>query len=544
MKSSNKAISFIIMIYVLIQQPVFGQQADMILTGGKIFTSETSRLYVQALAIKGNKIIAIGSDTEIKKMAGNKTKKIDLHGKTVVPGFNNAHDHLGWAIPLGNFFTAEFSVPGPDRKSVIDSVARLARVAKPGEWISGLIGMIIYDDHDMRRVLDSLSPNNPVQLQIMWGHGVVLNSYAMRVLNIAENEPDPLGGWYMRKAGSDTITGALYEYAQWPAIQAIAAAQPSNVIQSLQNVSQQQIRMGITTVQHMNYFHPSEMANFFTSADLPQRIRIIPFPGTANNRREIDEWKKVNAHPAPLVYVSGIKYLIDGTPFDGSALIKTPYPDSAGWFGRTDFPEDTIRQIIREAYNSNTQLLIHIVGDSTLAVVLSLMKQTGTNAAWRSKRVRIEHNFSATATPAEIQAIRDMGIIMAHTPKYAQSGHLRSFLDKGIIVSVSPDGTPPGPFIDILLMTTLQTDPTENITREEAVIAYTKTNAFAEFAEKEKGTLMPGMLADLAVLSQDIFTVPVDQLPATRSVLTMVNGRIVYQEADPFRDVITIGKLK
>lgn len=530
MKISRKALMLLMAICGFIQQQSFGQQADMILTDGKIFTSESSRLYVEAIAIKGNKIIAIGKNAEVEKLAGNTTKKIDLNGKTVVPGFNNAHDHLGWAISLGNFFNAEFSVPGPDKKSVIDSVARLAKSAKPGEWISGLIGLTIYYDTEMRKTLDSLSPNNPVQLQVMWGHGVVLNSLAMKVLNIAENEPDPLGGWYKRKDGSDTITGALYEYAQWPALQAIAASQPSNVVKSIQNISQQQLAMGITSVQHMNYFHPSEMSSIFKQANLSQRIRIIPFPGTANNRREIEEWKKADPHPAPMVELSGIKYLIDGTPFDESALMKTVYPDSAGWFGRTDFPVDTIRQILREAYNSSTPLLMHIVGDSTLSVVLSLMKQTGKAAIWKTRRVRFEHNLTGNATASEIQSILDMGIIMAHTPKYAQSGRVQSLLSKGISVSVSPDGTP-SPFIDILIMTTMQLNPNENISREQAVIAYTKTNAFAEFAEKEKGTLMPGMLADLAVLSQDIFTIPVEQLPATRALLTMVDGKIVYQES-------------
>ena len=534
MKFSRTFIMILVTLGCFNAQQLFAQHADLVLTGGKIFTSEKSNLYVEAIAIRKNKIIAVGTNAEIEKLAGGKTKKIELKGKTVIPGFNNAHDHLGWAIKGGNSFQAEFSVPGPDKRSVIDSVAKLVKTARQGEWISGMIGLNIYNDHTIKKTLDSLAPRNPVQLQIMWGHGVVLNTYAMKLLNIAENEPDPLGGWYRRKDGSDTITGALYEYAQWPALQAIASSQPENVVQSLQEISQQQIAMGITTVQHMNYFSPSEMNDFFTQANLSQRIRIIPFPGTSMKRRDIDEWKKVDQHPASLVYVSGIKYLIDGTPFDESCLMKTAYPDSADWYGRTDFPIDTITQILREAYNSNTQLLMHIVGDSTLSVVLSLMKKIGNDAVWRSKRVRFEHNFTANATAAEIKAIRDMGIIMAHTPKYAQSGRLRSFLNKGIIVSLSPDGTP-SPFIDILIITTMQANPQENISREEAVIAYTKTNAYAEFAEKEKGTLMPGMLADLVVLSQDIFTIPVEQLPSTHSLLTMVNGRIVYQLSESFR---------
>ena len=192
-------------------------------------------------------------------------------------------------------------------------------------------------------------------------------------------------------------------------------------------------------------------------------------------------------------------------------------------------PVDTIKQILREAYNSHTQLMMHIVGDSTLSMILSIMKQTGNDAVWRSKRVRFEHNASDNATPEDVQMIHDMGIIMAHTPKYGQGSHIQSFLDKGIMVSVSPDGTT-NPFWDIMIMTTQQKDSNENTTVEKAVIAYTKTNAYAEFTEKEKGTLMPGMVADLVVLSQDIFSTPKEQLPATKSVLTMIDGKIVYRQ--------------
>ena len=116
---------------------------------------------------------------------------------------------------------------------------------------------------------------------------------------------------------------------------------------------------------------------------------------------------------------------------------------------------------------------------------------------------------------------------MMHTPKYCMASPLRSLLEKGVAVGIAPDGTT-NPFVDILMVTTMQADPKENLTREQAVIAYTKTNAYAEFAEKQKGTLAKGMLADLAVLSQDIFTIPNEQLPATQSVLTIVDGKIVY----------------
>jgi predicted amidohydrolase YtcJ len=513
---------------VVLSSIASAQKADVIFTNGKIFTSDTNKLYVQALAIKGNKIIATGTNYEIVKLTDNRTKKIDVNGKIIVPGFNDAHDHPGWAAHIGKTFGAEFSIPGPSEKAVIDSVARLAKQAKPNEWISGLIGTTVFRDTAMRNLLDSVAPNNPVQLQVMWGHGVVLNSYGLKMLGIADDAPDPLGGWYVRKSGSNLITGAMYEYAQWPAWQAISAAEPDHLIEGLRRYSNEQIKMGITTVQFMNFDFPTS-APYYIKANLPQRIRIIPFPGTTRNVRNLNAWKNINNHPTPLIYVSGIKYLIDGTPFEEGALNRQPYPDKPNWYGRTDMPVDTIKQILKEVYNSNTQLMMHIVGDSTMSLVLSLMKQTGNDAVWRSKRVRFEHNASSNATLEEIQKIHDMGIIMAHTPKYGYGCHIQSFLNKGIIVSVSPDGTT-NPFWDIMVMTSQQKDPKENTTVEKAVIAYTKTNAYAEFKEKDKGTLMPGMVADLAVLSQDIFNIPSEQLPATKSLLTMVDGKIVYEE--------------
>lgn len=527
---SNKAINifFLLLISTFINKNVSAQSADIILINGKIFTSDTAHLYVQALAIKGNKIIAAGSNAAIEKTASAKTKKIDLEGKTVVPGFNDAHDHPGFISPVSKSFSSEFSVAGPSKKNVIDSVARLVKGAKQGKWISGLTGMTVFSDPSMRSVLDSIAPNNPVELQNMWGHGIVLNSYALKILGIADDEPDPLGGWYARKSGSNLITGALYEYAQWPVWLAMSAAEPDHLIEGLRQYSNEQIKMGITTVQFMNFDFPTS-APYYIKANLPQRIRIIPFPGTKKNVRSLNEWKNINNHPTPLLYVSGIKYIIDGTPEEEASLGRQHYPGKPDWYGRINMPVDTIKQILREAYNSHTQLMMHIVGDSAMSLVLSFMKQMGNDVVWRSKRVRFEHNASDNATPEEIQMIHDMGIIMAHTPKYGQGSHIQSFLDKGIIVSVSPDGTT-NPFWDIMVMTSQQADSKENTTVEKAVVAYTKTNAYAEFKEKKKGTLMPGMVADVVVLSQDIFSIPIAQLPATKSVLTIINGKVVYQQ--------------
>jgi predicted amidohydrolase YtcJ len=512
---------------LLCQTNLLAQTADVVITNGKIFTSDTKKLYVQALAIKGNKIIASGTNEAILKLANSKTKKIDVQGKTVVPGFNDAHDHLGWYAPVGLGYTyTEMQFAGLSKEAVLDSVSRLVKVAKPNQWIHGFIGTQIFFDNSMRNALDSIAPNNPVLLQIWWGHGQVVNGKAILAAGLSDSSQNPVGGWY-EKAGNK-IT-AVHQNAQLPFWDAWVTSEPENLIKGLRSYSEEQLRGGITTVQQMSStMNGGTSINAFRKANLPQRIRIIAWPHSTPNGRKLWEWNFKNNQPTPLTYISGIKYIIDGSPGSENALRTIPYPGRPGWYGRFNYPIDTMKQILREALTSNRQLMMHMTADSSFSVVLSLIKQAGTAAQWRAKRVRIEHNCVGDISTTQKAFLKDYGIIMMQTAWYCMASPVRSLLKNGVILGFSPDGTT-NPFLDIMLLTTTASNPNENLTREEAVIAYTKTNAYAEFKEKEKGTLMPGMLADLAVLSQDIFTIPSPQLPATKSVLTMINGKIMYE---------------
>lgn len=253
-------------------------------------------------------------------------------------------------------------------------------------------------------------------------------------------------------------------------------------------------------------------------------------PGTSEKGRSLEELIKTNTRIAPYTYASGIKYVIDGSPFEQTALMTKPYPDRSDWYGKLDFPVDTIKQILKEALTGDRQLAMHIVGDSATNVVLDLMKGLASNEQWKKKRVRIEHAVGVTSESAA-KEVRDMGIVTVHTPQYGVRLPLHTWLQMGIHIAVGPDAVI-NPFLGIMFMTTQQTDPKENLTREQAVIAYTKGSAYAEFKEKEKGTLAKGMLADLAVLSQDIFTIPAQQLPATHSLMTIIDGKVIYQSSE------------
>lgn len=519
----------LLFIFLVLHVKSFSQQPDLILINGKIFTSDTTQRYVQALAIKGNKIIAVGSNVFIEKTASSKTKRIDLAGKTVVPGFNDAHDHLAWPSPITQSFITEFAVPGPTKKEVIDSLSRLVKRASPGQWIQGTIGLTVFNDTNFRRkLLDSISPNNPVALNIMWGHGMIINSKALKAIKVTDTDADPLGGWYERTPGTKYITGALYEYAQFPVWQALAIIEPAKMVKALQAHAQEEMELGITTVQNMNSLLRGNAAKrIYKEAQLPVRTRIISMPGTTAKGRDLADWNNNENWSNSLSYISGIKYVIDGTPLEQTALKTKPYPDKNNWYGRLDFPVDSIKQILKEALTSNRQLMLHIVGDSATKIVLDLMKQMATPEQWKQKRVRIEHGSGIT-TAASINDVKRLGIIIVNTPS-SKKKPLHTWIDAGIPVAIGPDGLI-NPYLNIMSMSAQQTDPNQNITVEQAVMAYTKGSAYAEFAEKKKGTLMPGMLADLAVLSQDIFSIPKDQLPKTKSVLTLIDGKIVYQQ--------------
>ena len=272
----------------------FGQRADIILTNGKIFTSDSSQLYVQALAIKSNKILAVGNNNDIERFASNKTRKIDLKGKTVVPGFNDAHDHLGWLIPTAHSSITKFSIPGLSKSELTDTLAKLLKASSPGQWIQVTIGLTVFNDTTIRRkLLDSIAPENPLVLQIMWGHGMIVSSQVLKDVPISDTAANPLGGWYERKQGSNYITGALYEYAQFPVWEKLTISDTTALINALRLHANEELALGITTVQNMSSTMQGNAARwFFTKANLPLRVRIIPMPKTTVRGRELSEWGK------------------------------------------------------------------------------------------------------------------------------------------------------------------------------------------------------------------------------------------------------------
>lgn len=523
---------------LLLMQSSIAQAPDLILFNGKIFTSDTAKLYVEALAIKGNKIVATGTNASLIRLTGKHTRKINLRGKTVIPGINDAHYHIS---PKMKGRTLGYPKDGREplwpelRDSLIAAVATTPR----GEFIYSAVGVEAGVDSLLNRyLLDSIAPHHPVVLQGYWGHVTILNSAAIKALGIAENITDPPGGFYGRDTRTGIIDGRLYEAAQFYG-RRHPLTNDSLLINSMQELKNEAIHFGITTVQNMcTATVPAELLAIAGKTKFPIRLRLVRWGlVTKDGNLDIPSLKKTNL--SSLHYVDGTKWLLDGTPLERLAQMKDDYADREGWKGRMNFSAAYINKMIAEANRRNDPLMVHAVGDVTLKTFLTeLQKQPA-----KTRRPRIEHG-DGLMPELWPQAKKAGAIVVQNPAHFAIVPHLKarwkgetethgqsvkSLLQQGIPVALGSDG-PLNPYLNIMFAVLHPYQPKEAITVEEAVIAYTHTAAYAEFREKEKGTLQPGKLADLVVLSQDIFTVPPPQLPATHSLFTMVDGKILLNK--------------
>ena len=518
--------------------------ADFVLFNGKIFTSDAAHTYVEALAIRGERIIAIGNSAGMKALAGPKTRQIDLAGRTVIPGINDAHMHIE-VLPSSRV-TLAFKGPNPTVAEVNEAIAAAVLKAPNGTMLYGDTGPIVFHDESLTRDnLDKIAPHNPVVLATFGGHSAILNSAALTLVGLRDGEADPVGGRYERMADG-RLTGVLREYATLRlARQLSELTSDEDAIAQFHEMFQTDVRFGITSLQNMSDgISPERCVALLEKAKTPIRVRIIRMALTTPAGRDTQEGRSMLRNPAPLITVSGVKWMLDGIPIEKT---YTPRQASAGESADhiaatlpLTFPDSELKAILRESEKNEDQLMLHVVGYPSTKAVLTYMAAHGGKQAWARKRVRFEHGEGLF--PDLLPKAREMGVVVVQNPLHLgvrelvpDAFHepqkltqpLRSLLDAGIPLAIGSDG-PPNPYLNILFASTHPDRPSEAITREQAVTAYTLTAAYAEFAEKDLGSLVVGKLADLAVLSQDIFSVAAPDLPKTESVLTMVGGAIVY----------------
>jgi predicted amidohydrolase YtcJ len=516
---------------------------DLVLLNGKIFTSDAAHPNVQALAIRGDRIVATGDSDKVRALSGPHTKQIDLGGRTVIPGINDAHNHLGISPP--NRVDLELTSPDPDWAELKSAIAAAAAKARQGTFIyGGIAGKLFHDVEVDRDSLDKVAPDHPVILETLTGHAWILNSAALAQAGIREDQPDPVGGRYERSPNG-RLTGVIREYAAMQLDRKLAdQTSEADALTELRETFASATRWGITSIQDMsNARAPERCVALLEKMPTPIRVRVIRMPGTTPAGRNVQEGRPAPHSSNPLITVSGTKWMVDGVPLEGTFAARTDSSTLDYFFlhEQLTFPKSELAAMLRESLEDHDQLLLHVSAHPAAAEMLNAMESAGGARMWRNQRVRFEHGDGLT--PDLIPQAKAMGIVVVQNPAHLAAvrifpdliGHmekinaqpLRSLLAAGVPVALGSDG-PMNPYLNIMLASLHPDRPSEAITREQAVIAYTRTSAYAEFAESDKGSLEPGKLADLAVLSQDIFTVAPLELPKTESILTLVGGKVVY----------------
>ncbi|GAO43442.1 amidohydrolase [Flavihumibacter petaseus] len=518
--------------------PVAAQVADLVLVNGKIFTGVGDAGFANAVAIRGNTILAVGSNANIRRHIGKATRQIDLKGKTVIPGINDAHyhhrpAHLGYTIDFPETGVAEWSAC---RDSLMQAIAN----TPAGTWIFGSLDIGVMSDTSINRyLLDSLSSDHPIWLAAYWGHGSILNSAALKALDITGHQADPPGGM-MERTGEGIINGRLQEEAQLYG-QPLPFIKDDLAITSLRQLARDASGWGITTIQNMcTAATPEVYGRWLPAAEFPLRMRLIRWGKLSNDdysrlsNPSLDKWLQGSRY-----YTGGIKWMLDGTPLERGAAMSTDYADKRFWKGSLNYNEAELATIIKWSAATDRPLHIHAVGDRSIATLINGLEKN--ESAGKIPRIRIEHGDGIR--PEHYNALKKQKIIVVQNPAHLmmdsvmrlrwQAGvlqtalPLKSLLRAGIPLALGSDG-PMNPYLNIFFACVHPLRPQEALTVREAVSAYTLGSAKAEGREKTKGTIEKGKVADLAVLSQDIFAVPLQQLPGTRSVLTILDGKIVH----------------
>lgn len=414
--------------------------------------------------------------------------------------------------------------------------------APKGEWIFGEIGGVVINDAAANRTaLDAIAPDHPVVLETYFGHGLLINSAAMERLGVRDGQKDPFGGRMERDPASKKLNGKLFEYAHWRTTAKLAAMVPeADLLSEIKRRAVVAASYGVTTLQIMSLLPTRRFVELLEKADLPVRVRVINFGLTGAGSRDltgIAEMARMRPKNSR-VTVSGIKWILDGTPIERGAALRREYFDRQGWTGAMNFPQSDIEAMVRESLRYNQPLLLHCIGDRACSAAMDAMESVGEKMInWRAKRVRLEHGENVTGEL--IERAKRLGVIIVQNPTHFTDGEMgrarwgggkspiRSYVDAGIPFALGSDG-PVNPFLNIMFATIHPDNPGQAISREQAVRAYTSGSAYAEFAETSKGTIEPGKLADIAVLSHDIFSVPTDSMPGTKSVMTIVGGKIVH----------------
>jgi hypothetical protein len=535
--------------------------ADLIFTGGNIYTVNARQPHAEAIAVRGDRIVYVGSNAGAKQYQGKNTRVIDLHGATVLPGMTDAHYHF---IGVGQ---REMNLNLEGITNLEDFLAKVkARVdqAKPGEWVTGRGWIETFWKPPVfptRWDLDKISPNNPVFLTRADGHGAVANSAALKIGSVTKDTKDPFGGQVLRDKETGEPNGMLLDNAQGFVSRHIPPAGEGNIEQAMMLADQRSIMLGWTQVQDPggSYRDVELYKKLYGEGKLKIRVyKAVYGPGPEANRL-LKEGPIIEAFDNHL-NVRAIKVVSDGALGSRGAALLAPYSDSPDSKGFLRVKEEDLLPMLKEALRKGIQVETHAIGDWANRFVLdeyekALLAVPSAQRKIRNPRWRDEH--SQIINPADIPRFAKLGIIPSMQPSHA-IGDLhfapsrlglerlkgayawQSLLKTGAIIPGGSDapverGEPMIEFYaavarkDIRGFSGPGWHPEEKVTREQALKMFTIWPAYVAFEERLRGSIEVGKLADLTVLSGDIMKIPEMDILKTHCLMTVVGGQIVYE---------------
>ena len=529
--------------------------AELILINGRLWTGSRAQPWAEALACRGERIIAIGSTPDIRKSADSKTRVIDLHGRLALPGFIDDHTHfIEGGSHLLSVHLRDAATPAEFAARIKDHATKLAA----GRWITGGDW-----DHEQwpggplptRALIDRHTPNNPVFVTRLDGHMGLANSVALRMAGITKKSKDPPGGTIVRDAKTGEPTGVLKDDAQRLVHRVIPSRSESERAEALKAALSEAARVGVTSIHDITPWQDYDAyKKFRDSGRLTVRVYARTPMSHWKRQAEIvekqgpgDDWLKLG----------GLKAFMDGSLGSTTALFFEPFsdaPNTSGLMVEDNIPEGKLKKNIKDADKAGLQCSIHAIGDKANKLLLDYFEEAAKENGPRDRRFRIEH--AQHLSPVDIGRFAKLGVIASMQPYHAiDDGRwaekrigpirikttyaFRSLLDSGATLVFGSDWfvAPLSPLLGIHAAVTRQTIdgknpggwiPEQKVNVEEAVRAYTELCAYAEFAEKNKGSLELGKLADVVVLSQDIFRIHPDAIQNTDVIYTIVGGRVVF----------------
>lgn len=538
------------------------QSADLVLRHATIYTVDSAHPTAQAVAVKGGKIVYVGSDGGVARFIGPTTKTLDLQGRFVFPGLVDAHAHFP---ALG---ARELTLNLEGTKSKDEFLARVAAAVgqkKPGEWVTGR-GWIetfwVPQAFPTRQDLDRIAPDNPVWLSRADGHASIANSAALQLAHVTGTTPNPPGG-HINLDRDGQPTGMMIDHAQSLVGGLVPSATEAQLDSAMILADRRELSLGWTQVQdaHGSWNEVERMRKLFRSGDLKIRLyKAITGPG-----RDADQLIARGPRPPEFddrLQVRVIKFVMDGALGSRGAALLEPYSDDPGNRGLITVDTAAMRETLQRALRAGIQVETHAIGDRANRITLDMYEAAMKAVPPAERKVkeprwRIEH--SQIVNPVDIPRFKQLGIIASMQASHAigdlffaesRLGVARltgayawqSFFALGVPVAGGTDapverGEPMIEFYAAVARKSLDGrsgaanvwHPEERVTREQALRMFTWFPAFATFEEDRHGSIVVGKAADFTVLDQDIMVIPEAQIPKTKNLYTIVGGEVVYR---------------